>query len=83
MCVSDVTPRSWPVSMRTFSKYLAMVNSFSRSSSVSLGVPMRAVTTISVAGWELPKARGTVAVSMTSTPASTALRYVMGARPPM
>ena len=41
---------------------------------MSLGVPMSAVTTISVAGWELPKASGTVAVSMTSTPASTALR---------
>ena len=44
-------------------------------------MPISAVTTISVAGCELPNAIGTVAVSITSTPASMALRYVMGARP--
>ncbi len=74
MCVSEVTPRSQPPSMRTVSKYLAMANSRSRSSSESYGVPMSAVTTISVAGCELPKASGTVAVSITSTPASIAFR---------
>ena len=46
-------------------------------------MPIRAVTTISVAGCELPKAIGTVAVSITSTPASIAFRYVIGASPPM
>ena len=74
MCVSEVTPRSQPPSRRTFSKYLAISKSFSRSSPLSYGVPVSAETTISVAGCELPKASGTVAVSMTSTPASIALR---------
>ena len=74
MWVSEVTPRSKPPASRTPSKYSAISNSESRSSSVSYGVPLRAVTSISVAGWLAPKASGTVAVSTTSTPASMALR---------
>jgi len=46
-----------------------------------LGVPWRAATIGSMAGWEERKAKGASAVSIISTPASMALRQVMEAIP--
>ena len=42
---------------------------------------MKVSTITSVAGWEVPSANGEIAVSMISTPASTAFMYVMEATP--
>ncbi len=39
---------------------------------VSYGVPLKVSTITSVAGWDVPRANGDIAVSMISTPASTA-----------
>ncbi len=38
-------------------------------------------TITSVAGWHVPSANGDIAVSMISTPASTAFMYVIEATP--
>jgi hypothetical protein len=43
-----------------------------RSIPVSRGVPLKAATTLSVGGWDVPMESGDIAVSRMSTPASTA-----------
>jgi hypothetical protein len=46
-----------------------------------VGVPLKAATMLSVAGWLAPMDRAALAVSITSTPASAAFRYAIEAIP--
>ena len=62
-------------------KYSRTLLSLLRSKPVSYSVPLSAATMDSVAGWDVPKANGEMAVSMTSAPASMALSITMEARP--
>ena len=48
---------------------------------MSYSVPARAATSDSVGGWLVPIARGEIAVSTISTPASIAFSTVIEARP--
>ena len=52
-----------------------------RSRPVSYSVPLRAATMDSVGAWEVPSARGDMAVSIISAPASMPLSRHMEARP--
>ena len=54
-------------------KYSAISFNSSKSKPVSLSVPWKALTILSVAGWEVPPDKGDIAVSIISAPASTAL----------
>ena len=59
---------------------VALVSSL-RSMPVSYSVPCRVAIRLSVAGWEVPLARGDSAVSTMSTPASMAFMLTMSPVP--
>ena len=65
----------------TDSRWSPISSSLSRSSPVSLSVPRNVVTSGSTAGWDVRRASGASAASITSTPASTALTQVIEAMP--
>ncbi len=66
---------------RRVAQYSRTTLSLLRSSPVSYGVPLNAATIDSVGAWEVPIARGDIAVSTISTPASTALMMAIEAMP--
>ena len=66
---------------RSFMTYGVISLKLSKSIPVSYSVPFRAATIDSVAGCDVPSAKGDIAVSITSAPASMALSITMEARP--
>ena len=73
-------PCSWSLAA-TLRKWTAASLILFRSRPVSREVPFSVATRDSVAGWEVPLARGERAVSTMSTPAMAAMRYTMSPVP--